>query len=183
LAAWPTHAGGHLAVGDDQLWAYDAQGIHRLDPAQRAAELEHILPNSLLNYGDIAVLPEGDTVVVHRDPARTSLLALTAAGKMRWRHSLGRIPGEKRLLALGGDVYLVAQQRTSSFSGIALYGIDLASGTLTRVFDGGSRLSASTGTWVTAAGEGQVLVNLQGVGLVALDPESAREAVVEASAQ
>jgi hypothetical protein len=183
LAAWPTHTAGRLVVAGDRLLAYDSSGIHLLDPEQRTATPLYALPNGLLNRGDVVVLPGGDMVVVHQDRTRTSLLALTAAGEVRWRHSLTRIPGQKYLLALDGNAYLVAQNRTSSFSGVALYRIDLADGNLARVFDGGSRFTALTGTWVVAAGGEQVLVNLQGIGLVALDARLAGEAVAEASAQ
>jgi hypothetical protein len=180
LAAWPTHTGGQLVVAGDHLYAYDSDGIHHLDPKRRAAEQQYALPNGLLGYGDMVVLPGGDAIVVHRDRARTSLVALTADNQVRWQRSLASIAGQKRLLALDGDAYLVAEHRTSSFTGIAIYGIDLESGTLWRAFDGGSRSSATRGTWVVAGGDERLLINLQGTGLIALDATSVQEAVAEA---
>jgi outer membrane protein assembly factor BamB len=174
--------GGHLVIADDQIWAYDEDGIYSLDFETLSAELLYALPTGFLGRDDMVALPDGGVLVAHTDVSDRRLIALHADGTLRWQRSCSDIiRGQQRLLALDGRAYLVSRNDTTSSSEISIFAIDLNSAELTRIFTGGSRSPLSDNTWAFAVGDDSILVNVGGGSMVMLDPRLAMEAVLQAT--
>jgi len=77
---WDAGVGGRLAVAGGRLLAYDADGIHLLDPEERTARVWYPLPDGYPGYDDILALPGGGVLITHHDLAGGTLIALDAQG-------------------------------------------------------------------------------------------------------
>jgi hypothetical protein len=182
VRAWDTEAVGLLAVAGDYLLALGNEGIYRLDPRARSAELVYALPNGMPGYGDILALPDGSALAVHKDVLNSSLVMLNPDGSLRWRRSIPSVVAvERRLLALGDRAYLVSAQRTTSLAELSVFEIGLDDATLTRVFRGGSRSPIPAETWTSVVGDDRLLIGIEGMGTILLDVRQASEAVAEAT--
>jgi hypothetical protein len=178
---WDTQVGSmgsRLAIVGDQIWAYDWQGIYRLDPESRTAELLYALHGGFPPYGDIVALPDGGALVAHWDNTGGGLIALRQDGTLRWRRSYDdQLRGQKHFLMSGDRAYLVSQFHNSSLSETTLLEIDIENAELVRVFAGGSRNPVPADTWTFAISDDRVLINVGGSGTLALDTRLAWDAV------
>lgn len=182
---WNTPASGHLAVADGHIWIYGQDGVYRLNPKTHSTDLLYALPTALLRWSDMVTLPDGGLLLAHSDAHDRRLIALNADGSLRWERSYADVAQgyQQHLLVLDGYPYFVSQYSAASAHEISIFAIDLSSAKLTQIFTAGSRNPIPENTRVFAAGEGRILINVEGVGLTALDPQAAFEVVLQASAQ
>jgi hypothetical protein len=77
------------------------------------------------------------------------------------------------------QAYLLVQQVTSSANNIAIYAIDTDNAELMLIFKGGTRTPVTNpkATWAYTIDEETILFNIDGGGMVALNPLVALEAV------
>ena len=184
--AWDVQLSGHLAVRQEQAWIYTDDGVYSLDMEHQSAELIHSLPNGMIRLGDTVALPDGHVLVDHTDISDRRLMLIGSDGELRWQRSYSDILlGELSLIALGGQPFLVSQDqtnltqasRTTTWREFNIYSVDLYSGDLTRVFQGGTRDPDQGPTSILTIGDDRLLINLWGTTLVLLDPQMAMEAI------
>jgi murein DD-endopeptidase MepM/ murein hydrolase activator NlpD len=171
-AAWGAHVGGRPFLGDGKLYVYDPEGVYRLDPETRSAELVYGLPRAYPGPGDMLALPGGGLLVAHGDRYDRRLIALNADGTLRWQRSYAGLPiGQPQLLMLGRRPYLVLRNDTVSATTLTVFAIDLERPALTRISSAaGPRASRPADTAALALDPDGLLVNLGGGGMVAIDP-------------
>jgi murein DD-endopeptidase MepM/ murein hydrolase activator NlpD len=173
---WEAPLSGRPIVAGDQLWFYDHDGLYRLNAETQRSELVYALPSSFMGLGDMIALPDGGLLLAHRDRFDERLIALDAAGRVRWERSYGGlIQGKPSLLALDGRPYLMSEHMGNASSTISIYSIDLEGAELRHIFSGGSRAPDPNLTWAAAAGDGLILIHIGGGSLAALDPLAAPE--------
>jgi hypothetical protein len=182
--AWDVLLSGHLAVHEEKAWIYADDGVYLLDMEHQSAELIYSLPNGMIRLGDTVALPEGNVLVDHTDISDRRLMLIGSNGDVHWQRSYsGVLQGELSLIELGGDPYLVAQNetnltqgsRTTTWRELSIYSVDLHSGDLARVFQGGTRDPDQGPTSILTIGDDRLLINLWGTTLVMLDPRVAME--------
>jgi outer membrane protein assembly factor BamB len=175
LLEWGARIGGRVTVSGDQTFVYDVDGIYRLRPESLSAELLYKLPRAYPGPGDIVALPDGGVLFAHGNLQDQRLLVLDGDGELRWQRSIARLPTSLlRLLRVGERAYAVMYDGD-------VYAIDAVDGTLTHIFDAGSRNPYSGNPWAIASGD-QILIDFRGGNIVALDPVRALEAVSGATA-
>ena len=168
--------GGHLAVSDDQLWLYGADGVYR-GPAG-GLTLVFALPAGLLPYGDLLPLPDGGVLLAHRDAYDSRLIAFAADGRARWDRSYAQLGAQSaRLLSLGGQLYLVTLPGSSTASELAVFRVNPAGAGLQRIFSGGTRTPIAGDSWAVALNDTQILLNIGGGSMALLDPTAAAGAM------
>ncbi len=182
--AWDVTLSGHLAVHQGQAWLYADGGVYLLDVEHQSAKLLYSLPNGMIRLGDIVALPDGNVIVDHTDISDRRLMLIGSNGELHWQRSYsGLLPGELSLIKLGGDPYLVTEDetnltqgsRTTTWRELTIYSVDLHSGDLTRVFQGGTRDPDQGPASILTIGDDHILINLWGTTLVMLDPRMAME--------
>jgi hypothetical protein len=171
-SAWDVAVAGHLVVSGDVSYVYAEDGVYRLDPTARCAELVYALPPGDLEDGDIAPLPAGGLLAVHVDKYDKRLIALNPDGSLRWERSIAAFSPERaRLLMFDGQMYVALQRDARESNLVMLFLIDTDSAELSYLFTGGSRRNSSPAdTWAGAIGDEYILLNIGGGRLVALDP-------------
>jgi outer membrane protein assembly factor BamB len=173
-AHWEAPLSGRPVVAGDQLWFYDHDGVYWLNAETQRSELVYALPSSFMGLGDMIALPDGGLLLAHRDRFDERLIALDAAGRVRWERSYGGlIQGKPSLLALDGRAYLMSLHMGNTSSAISIYSIDLEGAELSHIFGGGSRAPDPNFTWAAAAGDDLILIHIGGGSLAALDPLAA----------
>jgi hypothetical protein len=163
-----------------QVFLYSEEGVYRLDADTQSANLIYALPKGILKWGDMVPIVGEGLLVVHADPDDRRLLALDPDGILRWERSLVNLPsGQVQLLEVDDQAYLLVQQVTSSANNIAIYAIDTDNAELMLIFKGGTRTPVTNpkATWAYTIDEETILFNIDGGGMVALNPLVALEAV------
>jgi murein DD-endopeptidase MepM/ murein hydrolase activator NlpD len=181
---WPGLPPGTPVGGEpgQPLWLYGREGIYRLDPEERSAELVMLLPRALYRLatdgnGNAVLLPDGGLLVAHHDAYDRRLLRFDAAGELRWERSYREASsGEARLALLDGQVYLALVEEGPTTL-VTLYSVDLETGSLLRLFAGGTRTGIAQNTWLLPGASGSLLLNIGGGHLVALDAQAATAAL------
>jgi hypothetical protein len=182
--AWDVQLSGYLAAHQEQAWIYTDDGVYLLSTDHLSAELIFPLPNGIIRLGDIVVLPDGNLLINHTDISDRRLMLIDTDDELRLQRSYsGVFQGELLLIELGGQPYLVAQDETNltqessttTWREIVIYSIDLDSGDLTRVFQGGTRDPDPGAASVLVVGDDRLLINVWGTTLVMLDPRMAME--------
>jgi len=172
---WPAGVTGRMASAGNRLTAYGREGIFRLDPETRQAELLYALPTAFPDVGDMVALTDGRLLVAHTDLRDRRLIMLNADGSLRWERSYSNASrGEPHLQVVSGRVYLLLNDYGGE---LAVFAVDTVAATLTRIFIGGTRSPQRTETWVSPMGAGRMLINIGGGSLVALDLVTAVAAV------
>lgn len=183
-AAWEEIGGGALARDGQQALLYDGDGVYRLDLETHLAHLLFPLPGGVASQGDIAVLPDGQILVAHMAGGARRLLALDAGGVLRWERSYeGLLDGRPQLVVVDGEPYLLSEENNRSWSRITLFSLSHEEPALTRLFDGGTRTPDRGVTWTIPVDAGNVLLNIGGGNLVALNAEEALRRVCRAVAE
>jgi hypothetical protein len=175
-----TEVGGHLAATGGRIWAYDIDGIYRLNPDTLSVERLYTLPTGTLNLGDIAATP--DTVlVVHTDHFDKRLIALDTDGTLRWDRSFADVIRGYRqeLFSIAGQPYLASQSYNGATRSVSIFAVDLDSADLLRIFTGGTRNFSSSDTQVHIVEEDQLLINIGQGTLSVLDPRLASEIILQ----
>jgi murein DD-endopeptidase MepM/ murein hydrolase activator NlpD len=182
--AWGVQLSGHLAAHQEEAWLYADDGVYLLNTERLSAELIYPLPNGMIRLGDTVVLPDGNLLLNHTDIFDRRLMLIGSDGELHWQRSYsGVLQGELSLIKLGGQPYLVTQDktnltqasRTTTWRELIIYSVDRYSGDLTRVFQGGTRDPYQGPATILTIGEDHLLINLWGVTLVMLDPRIAME--------
>jgi hypothetical protein len=182
-----TVAGGHLASVGDQIYVYSEQGVHRLDPKTLSAHLWYALPKGRLEEGSMVTLPGGGVLLTHADAYDRRLIALDADGTLSWQRSYARSAHgrEHRLVMLDGCPYLVSHQRAAALNEVSVFLVGTDQARLTQIFATTGRNPRPDDTWVSVAAHGRLLLSISsglgGGSVVALDVQSALEAVLQAA--
>jgi hypothetical protein len=186
LVAATEPTSGHLVVVDDQVLVLGTNGVYRLDLEALSVDLLYALPKGLLERMDMVALPDGGVLLTHVNTYDRRLIALNGDGTLRWQRSFARsIQGqEHRLLVMDGRPYFVSSDRSAASNGVAVHAVDADGARLTRVFVASGRNPRREGMWVSATGDGRLLLSVSsGTGsgsIIALDTGSALEAVLQA---
>jgi len=169
--AWAAGSGGRPGFTGDGLFIYDQEGVYRLNPATRSAELLYALPRAYPDLGDMVVLPEGGLLVAHGDRYDRRLIVLNNDGSLRWQRSYAHVaPGQPRLLTVDRQPFLLLQNDTASATKIAIFAIDVDAPRLTHIASlGGPLTSGPEDTVAFAMDDDRILINLVGGSTVALD--------------
>jgi murein DD-endopeptidase MepM/ murein hydrolase activator NlpD len=171
---WESAVTGKLVSYGDRVNIYAQDGIYRLNFSSYTADLLFSMPKGSLRKGDISILPDGGLLVAHIDLYDQRLIALESNGDLRWERSLASIPLDQlQLITLNDQVYLMSKYETSASNEVTIFLVDIDSGELSRIFLGGTRnpIQFTEDTWATVIGGDNILINIGGGGLVALDPQ------------
>jgi len=164
---WAARVTGRLASAANRLTIYAREGIFRLDPETRQAELLYALPTAYPAVGDMVALPDGRLLVAHTDLRDRRLIMLNVDGSLRWERSYSNASqGEPHLQVVNGRVYLLLHDYGGD---LAVFAVDTSTAALTRIFIGGTRSPQRTETWVSPMGAGRILINIGGGSMVAVD--------------
>ncbi len=180
LTEWAGGIRGRLAVAGEVVYIYAEDGVYRLDMEGRPAELVYSLSRDMFGWGEVAPLPGGGLLVAHADIHDRRLMVLETDGSLRWERSLAGLPyGQSRLLVYNEQAYLMLNHESRSNNDLDLYAVDLEHAELGLIFSGGTRNpeAALEDTWAMSMGDGRLLVNIGGGGMLALDPQVALDAV------
>jgi murein DD-endopeptidase MepM/ murein hydrolase activator NlpD len=186
---WTAHVSGRPLGLQDQVWLYASDGVYRLNVGTPGVEPLYLLPYGALGYGDALALPDGGALVAHTDRFDRRLILLDRDGELRWERSFSTITrGALQLLMVDGAVYMVTQVSSGSSNTVSVYAVDLEDAELVRIFTGGSRTARSGSAWAFAmdavggADEaGGLLINIGDGNLVALNPLTALDAILQAA--
>lgn len=165
------------------LWLYTREGVYRLDPTTRSADLVMLLPPAFSGFaahgnGDAIALPDGGLLVAHEDLDDRRLLRFGDGGNLLWERSYRHVgDGAAQLALLDGQAYLALTDEGSTML-VTVFSVDLDSGDLIRLFNGGTRTGAAQNTWLLPAPLGTLLLNIGGGHMVALDPRHAVDTLV-----
>jgi len=180
---WEDAPGGKLLAVNGVIFLYAGAGLFRLDPERQIAQPLYPLPGTQARYSDITALPDGGLLLVHQNVYDRRLLAFTPDGALRWERSIARLPAGIPQLFTAGDQagFLLAHQENATAL-LSVYTINLETGDLVHVLDGGSRTRFYEDSWVVGLSSGEVLVNVVGEQVAALDLPAALEQLIAASA-
>lgn len=179
MARWTSGPAGERLAASPQPYLYANDGIYRLNTGTQTAEMLFPLPEGFARLGDLADLPEGGLLVVHRDLGDTRLLAIEPEGPLRWERSIRALEARSvELLVLDGQALLLIVRENDSSTEIEIFAVGLDDGALLRVFSAGSRNRAN-GPVLLAVGEDRLLIGIEGVGYAAWSPRLAVETVLE----
>ncbi len=178
-AQWNQVVGGERLVASTQPYLYANDGVYRLDMERELVERFFKLPSGFARLGDLAEFPGGGIALVHRDLDDTRLLAIDAAGSLRWERSIRALnPEASRLVTFGDELFLMVQYGAGNSTGFDIFRVGLDDGALLRIFSGGTRSDSALSARPLASGN-QLLLVIPGVGAVAWEPTAAIEASAE----
>lgn len=176
--AWAAQISGLPVISGDGLFVYDQEGVYRLDPETRSAELLYALPRASPELGDMVALPDGGLLLAHTDWYDRRLIALDNDGTLRWQRSFSDVaPGQPRLHLLDSQPYMLLQNDTAYATDIAIFAIEMDRAELTHIFTGGTRTPRPQDTSAFAIDNDRLLLNIGGGSMVALDAQLAIDAV------
>ena len=166
---WAARIGGRPVAAGDQVYVYNATGVYRLNPDAYRADLILPLDPTVFETGDVAALPDGSLIVLHRGPNARRLLGLNPDGSLRWDRALAEVGRALPQLTVAGDrIYLF------TIDGDVM-SIDPADGNARRAFDGGSGTRLEGTNWAFVTVEGRIVLDFRGGKIVAVDPQQAVE--------
>ena len=169
---------GERVVASEQPYIYADDGVYQVDMESGLVELWFGLSNGFPRAGSMSEMPGGGILVAHTDLDDKRLIAIDEDGLLRWELSIASLGARAvELLTLNDEIYMMTQHDIGQATGVDLFHVGIETGDLTRIFIGGTR---STGpNLVRIMGEGDsILIDITGVGLAVLDPQTALEAVV-----
>lgn len=175
ITPWDSAVVSGLPVrAGSQLFVYSGDGVYRLDPQTHSSELFFPLPSGLASQGDIIALPGGGLLVAHMDTAGRRLLALNEDGTLRWQRAYaGLLDGQPHLLNINDQIYLLSEGNGEAWGELSVYALDLENAALTWVFRAGTRTPLPGQTWSFLSQSGNLLLNIGGGNLLALNPSLA----------
>ena len=157
-----------------RIWVYDDEGLYRLEPEADSARLIYALPRSFLGLGSIINLADGGALLAHADRFDRRLIRLDAGGVVLWQRSYtGVVPGQVRLLAQDGRVYLLSQDHLLPTNELSVLAVDIDTAELTRLFTGGTRSAQPEDTWAFAVADDRLIINIGGGSMAGLDSHQA----------
>jgi outer membrane protein assembly factor BamB len=170
--------GGQRVVASEQPYIYAEDGVYQIYMESGLMELLFGLSSGFTRSGGLSEIPGGGILVAHTDLDDKRLIAIDQEGLLLWERSIASLGARAvELLSLNGEIYLMAQYDIGRSTGIDLFHVGSESGDLTRIFSGGTRSTSPNPAEVAAIGE-LIVIRITGVGLAALDPQAALEAVV-----
>ena len=179
--AWDVQVGGRLARTDEALFLYDDQGVYRLNPETREADLFYLLPRSFPTLGDMIALPDGGLLVAHPELRDRRLIALDREGNLQWQRSYADAGfGQSRLMSLAGRIYLVVSGDTASTNEITIYAVQPEGEKMIHLFSGGTRSSVAGNAAAVALGDDRILIGSGGGSIAVLDVKRALDAYSDA---
>jgi murein DD-endopeptidase MepM/ murein hydrolase activator NlpD len=175
ILPWGKAPAGLLASAGEQRWLYASDGIYNLDPQTRNAQLRYPLPPGLASRRALLGLPNGGILFTHSDSHDQRILALDAHGSLQWEYSYGaQRQGKPQFLWGNGQAYIFFEPASSgnrgSYAALELFLIEAQNGGLRRVFEASSRAHNPQYTWAIGTDQGQFLLNIDGSGMLLLDP-------------
>ena len=177
-ASWVTGSiNGRKVVASEQPFIYAEDGVYQIDEESGSVELLFGLPSGFPRSGDLSEMPEGGILVAHTDLDDKRLIAVDKDGLLRWERSIASLGARAvKLLTLNDEMYLMTQYDIGRTTGIDLFHVGTETGDLTRIFSGGTRSTSPDPAEIAAVGD-SILINITGVGLAAIEPLTALEAV------
>ena len=116
--------------------------------------------------------------MAHTDLDDKRLIAVDEDGLLRWERSIASLGTRAvELLTLNDEMFLMTQYDIGRSTGIDLFHVGRESGDLTRIFSGGTRSTSPNPAEIVPMGD-SLLIRIVGVGLAAVDPQAALEAVL-----
>ncbi len=168
---------GQSVVASEQPYLYAEDGIYKIDIESATVGLMFELPNGFPRSGGLSEMPGGGIIVAHTDLDDKRLIAVDEDGSLRWERSIASLGARAvELLILNNETYLMTQYDIGRTTGIDLFHVGKESGDLTRIFSGGTRSTSPNPAEITRVGD-LLLIRIAGVGLAAIDPQAALEAV------
>ena len=169
---------GSKVVASEQPYIYAEDGVYQIDLMSGLVESFFDLPSGFPRTGSVSEMPDGRILVVHTDLDDKRLIAIDEYGFLIWERSIASLGSRAvELLALNDEMYMMIQHDIGRTTGIDLFHIEAETGDLTRIFSGGTRSASPNLADITPVGD-LILIDITGVGLAVLDPQTALEAVV-----
>ena len=170
---------GRSVVASEQPYIYAEDGVYQIDMESGSVELLFGLPSGFPRSGGLSETPGGGVLVAHTDLDDKRLISIDEDGLLLWERSITSLGARAvELLTLNDEVYLMTQYDIGRSTGIDMFHVELGSGDLTRIFSGGTRSTSPNPAEIAAVGN-LILISITSVGLAAIDPETALEAVYE----
>lgn len=178
MQPWSDAPAGIPIAAGDQHWLYAADGIYSLDPITRNAQLSYPLGAGTASQRAALGLPDGELLFTHSDNNDRRILALDAKGTLLWEYSYAdQIAGTPQILWENGQSYVYFKPASSSgrgsYAALDFFQIDPQKGILQRVFEASSRNYNQQDVWIASSNQGQILLNINGAGLVLFDLQTA----------
>jgi len=169
---------GQKVVASERPHIYAEDGIYEIDMGLGLVEPFIDLPSGFPRAGSISEMPGGGVLVVHTDLDDKRLMAIDEDSHLIWERSIASLGSRAvELLVLNDEMYMMIQHDIGRSTGIDLFHIGKETGDLTRIFSGGTRSASPNLADITPVGD-FILIDITGVGLAVLDPQTALEAVV-----
>jgi hypothetical protein len=169
---------GQRVVASERPYIYAEDGVYQINMESGSVELLFGLSNGFPRSGSMSEMPGGGILVAHTDLDDKRLIAIDEDGLLRWERSIASLGVRAvELLTLNDEIYMMTQYDIGQATGIDLFHVGIESGDLTRIFIGGTRSTGPNLVKIMGVGE-SILIDITGVGLVALDPVAALDAVL-----
>jgi hypothetical protein len=169
---------GQSVVASEQPYVYAEDGVYSIDMVSRSVGQFFGLTSGFPRSGGLSEIPGGGVLVAHTDLDDKRLIAIDADGLLRWERSIASLGARNvELLTLNDEMYMMTQYDIGRSTGIDLFHVDTESGALTRIFSGGTRSTSSNPGEIAAVGD-SIFISIMGVGLAAIEPQTALEAVL-----
>ncbi|MBT3389039.1 MAG: peptidoglycan DD-metalloendopeptidase family protein [Chloroflexi bacterium] len=176
---WEEAPTGIPVAAGNQLWLYAADGIYRLDIEQRTAQHVYTLSAGFANQRAALGLSNGGLLLAHTDTHDRRLLSLNANGSLVWEYSIsGLVEGTPEIFTLNGEIYALfapTNGAAGSYNEISVFWIDPNNGEMLRIFQSGSRNNNPLTTWAIPIRDRQLLIHIEGAGMLLFDPQAARQ--------
>ncbi len=154
---------GRLLAHGGNLWVLEPEAVFKLNRDGRAPERLFELPLAYRGHSDFIGLADGGVLIAHVDLGDRRLIALNADGSLRWERSFAALAAwQPQLISLQKHDLLTLQNSASTQGGTLVFSIDLDRPQLTLVFSGGTRTPRPQDTWVAAAEDDLLILNIGG---------------------
>lgn len=168
---------GQSVVASEQPYIYTEDGVYQIEMESGSVELLFGLSNGFPRSGGLFEMPGGGVLIAHTDLDDKRLISIDKDGLLRWEVSITSLGARAvEFLTLNDEIYLMTQYDIGRSIGVDLFHVEAESGDLTRIFTGGTRSTSPKPAEIAAIGE-SIWIRITGVGLAALDPQVAFEAV------
>jgi len=175
---WIGSLSGESVVASDNPFIYAEDGVYQIDMESQSVELFFGLSSGFPRSGSMTEFPGGGILVGHTDLDDKRLIAIDEEGSLRWERSIASLGARTlELQVMNDEMYLMSHYDIGRYSGIDVFHVDAENGDLSRIFSGGTRSSTANPAEI-AIGDDSILISIAGVGLAALEPELALEAVL-----
>ena len=169
---------GQSVVASERPYVYAEDGIYSIDMDSRSIQQLFDLPSGFPRSRGLSEISGGGVLVAHTDLGDKRLIEVDEDGSLRWERSIASLGARAvELLTLNNEMYLMTQYDIGRSTGIDLFHVGKDNGDLTRIFSGGTRSTNSDPAEIAAVGD-SIVISIMSVGLAAIEPETALEAVL-----